>query len=381
MASAVVTIESIREFVGNVEKCAAQYLEQVHPNKAREAAGRMVMTIRQAAATNPDIYLCTPASVGRAIAMCVITDLAPGGALPLVWLIPRRNKYAGNQLELNWQISVRGLQAIAARSGFWVRSVPVFTGDHFELRQGLRPDIVHEPDDSVDQNWSNLRGVYVVAYEKGSSEPLPPEWVPKSTIQKLRNAGASTGNIWNSWPIEMARARAVGYALKRGIVPIVDDALREATESEGGILDTTPLSAETLPAAAVPAERPRGLRAALAEESHTVTIPVAEAELEPEEEADPPPRRVAKPRQAAKQAAPPKDDPEADAAKPADPWAAGAKYLADRAFSPGQIAAAQKKGEAALAAKKVPDLLAYAELYASEHDPDGMDGGDEGMPS
>src|SRR5688572_16404990 len=68
------------------------------------AMDRVVAGVRALAARNPDIYACSPASVGRAMALSALTGLVPGGPLPQVDLIPRRNK--GN-LELNWQIGFR----------------------------------------------------------------------------------------------------------------------------------------------------------------------------------------------------------------------------------------------------------------------------------
>jgi recombinational DNA repair protein RecT len=269
-------------FAVAVEKTAKHYLSLYHPEAAAESAGRIVLAIRQAASVDSDIYACDTESVARAVAMCVVTGLMPGGALPSVYLLPRKikDRATGNySLTLTWQISVRGLMELGHESGYRVRSVPVFTGDQFELEQGLRPDIRHVPNEDAEQSWATLRGVYVVAHEIGSTEPHGFEWVSKAILERLRassDAATSSWGPWVKWPIEMARARAIGYALRRGLVPMRKAALREAAAADAPTIDVEATEVET-----ETAEPRTGLRAALTQGSSSGIV---EVEIQPEPE-------------------------------------------------------------------------------------------------
>jgi branched-chain amino acid transport system permease protein len=96
-----------KQFAATVEHLAADFLSRIaDPEQVVKATGRLALAVRAAGVANPKVYECTPASVAQAVAMSALTGLMPGGPKPEVYLIPRSGK-------LEWQISARGLQALA----------------------------------------------------------------------------------------------------------------------------------------------------------------------------------------------------------------------------------------------------------------------------
>ena len=132
----------------------------------RQAAAGFALAFRQAAVASPAIYECSPASVGQALALSLLTRLMPGGPLPAVYLIPRRIK---DVQTLQWQVSWRGLQILAARAGYRIRAGAVVEGDQFRFRDGATQELEHVPAEDREEltfaTWEKLRGVWVVANE------------------------------------------------------------------------------------------------------------------------------------------------------------------------------------------------------------------------
>jgi phage RecT family recombinase len=177
-------------------------------------------------AYSPEIATCSPESVAYCVAMCALTELMPGGPLPTAYLIPRRAKGA---MELQWQISWRGMTELARRAGWRIRAITVDKDDVFSVRRGLHEDLVHEPDPDRSPTYETLRGVYVVATHP--TEPAAWEWVPKALIERRRQVSQSRSGPWTEWAVEMAQKTAIRYALGRGLVPL-DDAGRFAVSRD-----------------------------------------------------------------------------------------------------------------------------------------------------
>lgn len=195
-------------FADKVSQLANVFLTQiVDQERVQQASGRLALAIRQAAASNPKLYDCSLQSVAECVAKSALTGLMPGGVKPLVWLIPR-----GSRLE--WQVSVRGLQALAERVGW--RSIvarPVHVEDHYEVILGSEDRIEHKPCGKWPANLDELRGMYVRGqHESGLTVCVD---VPVGVVL-ARKAKSQSGNVWSQWPIEMAQARAVGWAISRG---------------------------------------------------------------------------------------------------------------------------------------------------------------------
>ena len=207
-------------FRNTVELKATEFLHSMIGSAAGdEAAGRVALAFRQAAQANDKMYACDPASVAQAVALSAITGLMPGGPLPDVYLLPRKN-------QLQWQVSHRGFARLAARSGVRLRTKAVFFDDEFSVKEGTEPELKHVPDLDAEQSWDTLKAVYVVAhYSNGDRDFVV---IRKADIEKRRANSDSfrrSGNqsVWGKWPIEMALKTGIRYAIARGLVPLDSD--------------------------------------------------------------------------------------------------------------------------------------------------------------
>ena len=209
------------EFRRTVETLATREMTRIlgDAQGAKEAA-RFALAFRSASIASPKILECSPESVAMAMSMCLLSGLMPGGALPDVYLIPRRIK--GTQT-LNWQISHRGLTKLCQRAGAKVTAALVFEGDEFEMEQGLNPILRHVPDlKGENQEMEKLIGGYAIASTAEGREFV---WMSVSDIRARRDqsdAASSPYGPWVKWPKEMAVKTVIRYAISRGVAPIED---------------------------------------------------------------------------------------------------------------------------------------------------------------
>lgn len=300
-----------------VEKLAARELEgMLGPDGARVARG-FGLAFRQAAAASPQIYQCSPASVGQALALSLLTRLMPGGPLPAVYLIPRRIK---GTLTLQWQASWRGLQILAGRAGYRLRAGAVYQGDEFHFVDGVTQELRHVAAEDREETWENLRGVWVVAHEivEGREDRLAGiVFMPRRKIEARRavsdawrawerdrrgyeqavakgkkDAQEPAPPIWVTWFEEQALKTTIRYAISRGIVQL--DELGSIAFDHDGLADRgEPVEATAVEAAP---ERKRvgaaeAVRAALAAGALEETV--AEEPGEPAPQDDPEDEAVA----------------------------------------------------------------------------------------
>jgi recombinational DNA repair protein RecT len=201
-------VKPAQRFAMQVERLANDFLAQiVDEEQVKKAVGRLALAIRKAGVTNDAIYQCDPASVAQAVAMSALTGLMPGGVKPEVYLIPRKGR-------LEWQISVRGLQALATRYG-WESIVakPVHAEDEYRVFQGSEERIEHVPCGKWPTGMTDIRGMYVRGKSRTGSVVCVD--VPIGVIEARRKA-AQNDSVWRSWPIEMAQKTAIAWAISRG---------------------------------------------------------------------------------------------------------------------------------------------------------------------
>jgi phage RecT family recombinase len=239
------------EFLRYVRKAADEFSDavpvSVPKSEVVRAMDRVVAAIRAMAAKNARLYECSPASVGRAVALCALTGLMPGGALPEVDLIPRRNK---SGTTLDWQIGWRGYKALAAKAGCRVSPpVAVYDGDLFEWEEGFDRRLVHHPDPTAGGygTWDALVGVYViVAFRDGSRDWL---FMPRALIEARRAKSQSwkdNEGPWIDWPIEMAQKTAVRYAGQRGLLQFeVEGSFAAGEDGKHDIIEAEPAKRPT----------------------------------------------------------------------------------------------------------------------------------------
>jgi phage RecT family recombinase len=265
------------------------------------AIDRVKLAFRALANKTPDFYDCSPDSVGRAVALCALTGLMPGGAVPEVDIFPRR---INGRLELQWQVGWRGYKTLAARAGCLAKPVNVYAADAFEWEEGLDARLVHRPVAGGERMITDvgtldpLVAVYVVAtYPDGRRDFIV---MGRDAVLKRRDrsdgwkaftAGKIKSTPWADWSDEMVLKTAMRYAAQRGLL-LLDDVARYAfdvdgAEERGEIVDTTatPMRAPA-PAPRAIADTLGGLDS-LADELEREPVPLRETIDEVVEQAAP----------------------------------------------------------------------------------------------
>lgn len=275
------------------------------PHDVRRASlDRVVKAVLYLGSQKPDVLASTPGSIGRCVALCALTGLMPGGAFPLVDLIPRvKWKRAGDEwvkdrIELNWQIGWRGYVALAERSGVRVKPVNVFEGERFLWREGLEQTLEHEPDVRVLAAWETLVASYVVVSPRGApvsdrsfavlrrsgieerrakseawkqyeieaakaqrwEEKNPDRPLPDSMARELARAEETP---WVQWPLEQSLKTVVRYAGSRAIIPF-DDVAAYALSQDRDVVDAEDIAPDgrvrpRAPVSALPDHDPLGM--------------------------------------------------------------------------------------------------------------------------
>lgn len=205
----------------------------VGEDRAAEAIGRVSTALSAAAASarNPsDFYACTPASVAKVIAISALTGIMPGsGQGALAYAIPRRPR-KGEAPQLQYQLSHRGVCAMAKRAGSVLIATPVGVKDVIKVTPDdvrfSKRDIDNPPDDK-----ESLRGVVVTVKRADNGAVLHRGFVAKSTIEK-RHAKAQTEEVWSQWYVEMAMKTALHYAINRGWCVIDDTSSVRALQAD-----------------------------------------------------------------------------------------------------------------------------------------------------
>lgn len=245
-----------KAFRVSVSRIATDLLKDwVGDARAQEAVGRVASALAASAASakNPtDFYQCTPQSVGAVIAISALTGIMPStGANALAYAIPRRPR-KGEAPQLQYQLSHRGLAALAKRSGQALVAIPISVRDKIKVDDGGDAVIESRDIDNPPLTLDDLRGIIVVVRERSNGAIVCRGWVPKSVILARRDSSdaykfaskndwAQTSDPWHKWPIEMAIKAAMHYATARGWC-VIDDteavrALAMDVESSAVVID------------------------------------------------------------------------------------------------------------------------------------------------
>lgn len=252
------------KFRQTVTTIATRLLEDwVGRERAAEAVGRVAaaLSASAAAARNPaDFYACTPQSVGQVVATSALTGIMVGtGALALAYAIPRRAR-KGEAPQLQYQLSHRGICALARRAGNVLIPVPVGRKDHLVVVAGEVAEHTADIDDPP-TTWDELRGVIVVLKDTAGTV-LFRGWVPRKLIEERRaqsdafqyaerNAYAQKSSPWHVNPVPMGMKTALHYAAARGWV-VIDDT--EAVRALSADAASDVIEIEAAPEVAQPAQ-------------------------------------------------------------------------------------------------------------------------------
>lgn len=238
------------------ETIAMNLLETwVGEERARESAGRISVALAASASMsrNPkDFYDCTPDSVGRVIAVSALTGIMPStGAVALAYAIPRRPR-KGEAPQLQYQLSHRGINALANRAGMHMVAIPISFNDVIETTETGDVVVKSRDLDNPPTNEDELRGVIVQVKRLDGGGLVCSGWVPKKVILERRkmsdgfnyaerpgNEYAKDTDPWHRWYVEQAMKTALHYAIGRGWCVIDDtEAVRALShDAESDIID------------------------------------------------------------------------------------------------------------------------------------------------
>jgi recombinational DNA repair protein RecT len=218
--------------------------------RAKEAAGRLAAALSAARSSskNPaDFDSCTPESIGRVIALCALTNIMPStGAGALAYVIPRK---VGGVHQLNYQLSHRGINALANRAGMHMIAIPVGYSDSLRSDPDGSCVIESQEIDNPPTSIEDLRGVLLVVKNLTSGQVIHSGFVAKKLILERRETSegwkyaekpgkeyAKETDPWHKWPVEQAQKTAMHYAVGRGWC-VIDDtessiALSQDTRSD-----------------------------------------------------------------------------------------------------------------------------------------------------
>jgi len=214
----------------------AMLRDWVGEERAREATGRIATAISAsaAAAKNPtDFYECTPQSIAKVIAISALTGIMVStGQAALAYAIPRRPR-TGEQPQLQYQLSHRGIAALARRAGLALVAYPISVRDEIDVDESGEVLVRSRDIDNPPQNEEDLRGVVVLTKSTETGVILSRGFVAKSIINIRRlqsdsyryaekNAWAKESSPWHKWYVEMAIKSAMHYAIGRGWC-VIDD--------------------------------------------------------------------------------------------------------------------------------------------------------------
>ena len=237
------TATSPAKFRKQAENIATSLLtEWVGVERAKEATGRIAAALAASAASarNPqDFYDCTPPSVATVVALSALTGIMPStGATALAYAIPRRAR-RGEEPQLQYQLSHRGINALARRCGQTVIAVPISNRDEVDVDDSGELVVLNRDFDNPPMSWDDLRGVQILVKELGSGRVTFSGFVPRAVIEPRRAMSDSWSNErarpyspWTKWPVEMAMKTAMHYAVGRGWCVIDDTAANRALTAD-----------------------------------------------------------------------------------------------------------------------------------------------------
>lgn len=216
----------------------AMLKDWVGEERAAEATGRIAVALAASAAASKkpeEFYECTLQSVGKVIAISALTGIMPStGAVALAYAIPRRPR-KGEAPQLQYQLSHRGINALANRAGMHMVAIPISYTDKLVVLDSGDVKVEDRDLDNPPVDESEMRGVMVVVRKLDTGKVLCTGWVAKKLIDERRAVSdsyvfaeqpgkewAKESSPWHVWYVEQAMKTAMHYAIARGWC-VVDD--------------------------------------------------------------------------------------------------------------------------------------------------------------
>lgn len=180
------------------------------------------------------------------------------------YVVPRQitfNKGTPNEqkvTKLNVEIGYKGWLVLAKRVGIAVRTYTIFKGDEylfeidgFEQRFSFKPrieNIMSEKTEDFIKN--NLQFIAVVTKDLTTGIETC-DLVEFALLEKLRSKSQTkTGGVYKDWLLEMYKAKAIKYVLKKMPIDTLDTAIFKAFEKDDkndvGYVESTPSVVERI---------------------------------------------------------------------------------------------------------------------------------------
>ena len=216
--------------------------------RAKEATGRVAAALAavKESARDPSAFdKCTAQSIGQVVAISALTGIYPGtGAAALAYAIPRSPR-KGEDPQLTYQLSHRGLAALANRAGSHMVAIPISYTDVIEATE-TGDVIVKSMDlDNPPTTEAELRGVIVQVKRLDTGNLVCSGWVPKKLINERRdgsdsyryaekpgNDWAKNSSPWHAWYTPQAMKTAMHYAIGRAWCVIDDTEAQRALAAD-----------------------------------------------------------------------------------------------------------------------------------------------------
>jgi len=261
----------------------------VGEERANVAAGRLAVALVSAGASAKkpeDFYSCSIESVANVIAISALTGIMVGqNVSALAYAIPRKIK---DKWQLGYQLSHRGINALASRSGRTMIPIPIGKNDEISIDEDFNIQLVNVDLDNPPTTYEDLRGVVVLIKDLQTARNIHRAYVPKKIIDirrddsdayqfAMKNDWARERCPWFKYGVEMAMKAAMHYSVARGWCVIDDmDAIRAVSMDVEA--DSISMAQENQP------KRLEALYADYREKSSTTT-----PEAAPESKPDPQP--------------------------------------------------------------------------------------------
>jgi len=241
-------------------------------------ADRMIAVTMELVSGDSLLSRCEPASVLEAVLEASQLGLLLNKKLGHGYLVPFKNgklskKYDRELFQATFMIGYRGFIDLVLRDGqaSSVHSCIVFPGERFEMYEGTRHELIHQPnpgggepykptgkkipvgDVKVDELEPTYLGAYSVVIYSGAGRPADFTWMPMKDIERIRRSSKAQGldSPWRTWPDQMILKTPIRRLCKRlkltadVLTATVRDEDRELRgvlpeEAEGSIYDITP---------------------------------------------------------------------------------------------------------------------------------------------
>jgi phage RecT family recombinase len=197
------------------EVCQTRMAPYVQQLVSRSPPTRFIRAFLNVLEQKPELLLCTPQSICRALLHCAELDLEPGGANPKVYLIPYNNRQTDGsyKAELSTMVGVWGYRELLMRAGcLKVWGDVVYEKDEYKFTSGSAgKQIEHYP------KWGEAdRGKVVLAYGcvKLASGEVIMEPMSAAELELARSKNRSRGTVWEDWGDPMRIKSAIKRTAK-----------------------------------------------------------------------------------------------------------------------------------------------------------------------